>query len=238
MTIAFITGTSSGLGKAIAELLLDNNDIHVVGISRSKTIDKINYKHLNLDLSIVTDVSSFEFPTGIYDKYILINNAGVISPISHLGHDFNTDIDSGYKVNLISPSILINTFIKQFANLGTPMHIINVSSGAGKYPTDGWSVYNASKAGIDMFSLALKKELIIDNRNYVNIHSVAPGVVDTKMQSSIRKCNSEDFSTVSKFAKYYDDNTLSNPSDVAIKFKKIIDNPESVPEVIIYVRDF
>ena len=238
MTIAFITGTSKGLGKALAELLLEDENIRVVGISRKQSISHKNYRHIILDLSDINVVERFRFTEGEFDKCILINNAGVIEPIAHLGHEFSTDILNNYNINLISPSILINTFMRQFSKLDKPLHIINVSSGAGKYPVDGWSSYNASKAGIDMFSLALKEELILDNKENISIHSIAPGVVNTEMQSIIRNSNSESFSNVKKFKTYFYENTLKPPREVAVKFKQVIDNPSDFSEVIIDVRDF
>ena len=238
MTIAFITGTSRGLGKAIAELLLEDENIKVVGISRNQSIEHPNYRHKVLDLSDIEIIERYRFPVEEYDKYILINNAGVIEPISHLGHEFSTDIKHNYNINLLAPSILINLFMRQFSNTGKPIHIINVSSGAGKYPIDGWSTYSASKAGLDMFSLALKEEINIDGRENVNIHSIAPGIVNTEMQGIIRNSNSESFSNIDKFKNYFEDNLLTSPKEVASKFKKVIDNPEKFPDVVIDVRNF
>jgi len=238
MTVAFITGTSKGLGKALAELLLQEENYHVVGISRKQTIQHPNYKHIVLDLSDVEIVEGFRFPQDDYDKYILINNSGTIEPIAHLGHEYATDIKNNFNINLVSPSILMNIFMRQFSSLGKPLHLINVSSGAGKYPVDGWSSYSASKAGIDMFSLVLKEEIKLDKRENIHVHSIAPGVVNTEMQAIIRSSNHDNFNNVEKFKNYYENNLLSTPEEVALKFKKVIDNPDDFPEVVIDVRNF
>ncbi|MEN8138308.1 MAG: SDR family NAD(P)-dependent oxidoreductase [Bacteroidota bacterium] len=238
MTIAFITGSSRGLGLALAELLLKDKNVKVVGISRHQTIENPKYEHIALDLSDLKTVEKFRFHVDEYDKYILINNAGVIEPIAHVGHTFSTDIVSNYNVNLIAPSLLTNTFLRQFSELKKPIHIINVSSGAGKHPIDGWSTYNASKAGLDMFSLVIDRELKINNDNHIRIHSIAPGVVDTEMQGTIRNTDIKNFSTVDKFKDYFSHGDLAKPSDIAKKYKKVIDNPDDFPEVVISVRDF
>lgn len=238
MTLAFITGTSKGLGKAIAELLLKDENIKVVGVSRKQNIKHSNYEHITLDLSDIEIVEKFRFPEKEFDKCILINNAGVIEPIAHLGHQFSTDITNNYNINLISPSILINVFMRQFSKLKKPLHVINVSSGAGKYPIDGWSAYCASKSGLDMYSKTLKEELMVDGNDNIHIHSIAPGVVNTEMQGLIRDSSSENFSNVEKFKVYFDENVLKIPEEVALKFKKVIDNPNEFPEVILDVRNF
>ncbi len=238
MTIAFITGTSRGLGKALAELLLKDKDFRVVGISRRKTIEHKNYSHFYLNLSSLELIERFKFPIEEADKYILINNAGVVEPIAHLGHEFSTDIIYNYNINLISPSILMNMFMRQFSSLGKPLHIINVSSGAGKYPIDGWSAYNASKAGLDMYSLVLNEEIKLDKKENIKVHSIAPGILDTEMQNVIRNSTSDRFSNVEKFKKYFEESILSSPQEVALKFKQVIDNPNAFPEVVIDVRQF
>ena len=67
-----ITGTSRGIGRAIAEEFLNNNHI-VIGMDKEEsTITHKNYTH------IVKDITSLDLPT-IKDVNILINNAGVQS---------------------------------------------------------------------------------------------------------------------------------------------------------------
>ncbi|MFZ1546229.1 MAG: hypothetical protein WAT12_03905, partial [Candidatus Nitrotoga sp.] len=85
----FITGTSFGLGKAIAEALLQREDVFVYGISRTSSISHSHYKHVFADLSNPSQLSSiielFEASFTNQDSLYLINNAGVIDPIKHLG---------------------------------------------------------------------------------------------------------------------------------------------------------
>lgn len=238
MTVVFVTGSSRGLGLALANLLLKEKNIRVIGIARQQTIENPNYRHLVLDLSDIETVERFRFPVEEYDKYILINNAGVIEPIAHVGHEFSTNIVNNYNVNLIAPSILTNMFLRQFSKQKNDLHIINVSSGAGKYPIDGWSSYNASKAGIDMFSLVINEEIKLNNKSYIKINSIAPGIVDTDMQGVIRGSDAENFSNTNKFINYYKDGDLVSPEEVAEKFKLVIDNPQDYPEVILDVRNF
>jgi benzil reductase ((S)-benzoin forming) len=240
MRQVFITGSSSGIGKAIAELLLEENDNKLVGISRSNTIaEHANYKHIHFDLSDLEKLYDFEFEVdNNCESIVLINNSGQVEPVAHLGHDQDREISANYSLNLIAPSILTNKFLATFKKSGKNLHIINVSSGAGKYPIDGWSTYNASKAGLDMFSKVLKEELEIDGYQNIHIHSIAPGIVDTKMQELIRSNKQDDFSNIERFLDYHKNGDLADPYDVAHKYIQVIKTPEDFKEVVISVKDF
>lgn len=240
MTRAFITGTSSGIGKAITELLLNTNQYKITGISRRNNIlHHPNYSHKSIDLSLVENTLNFKFEDlENYDSYLLINNSGMVEPVAHLGNSYNEKIQLNYSLNLITPSILSNKFLKALKSTNKKVHIINVSSGAGKYPIDGWSIYNASKAGIDMFSRVLKDEIEIQGKSNIYIHSIAPGIVDTEMQGVIRQSDKSNFSNIDKFKDYYKNGDLANPQTVAEKYLKVIQAPEKFKEVVISVRDF
>jgi len=238
MTAIFITGASRGIGRALVDLLLEDCNNFVYGMSRKQSVKSENYKHFFVDLSDIEKVKSFDFTDLVYEKYILINNAGVIDPISHVGMLGSGMMTTNLNVNLVAPTILINSFLKKFLHTKRDLHIINVSSGAGKYPIDGWSCYNTSKSGIDMFSLVVDQELKIDNNTHVKIHSIAPGIVDTDMQGEIRNSSESGFSNIEKFKAYYKDGELSNPMDVATKFLEVINSPNNFKDVILDVRKF
>jgi len=61
MNYFFITGTSSGIGQALANVLLTDKNNIVTGISRSVTIKSKNYRHIKLDLNDIESVSKFDF---------------------------------------------------------------------------------------------------------------------------------------------------------------------------------
>ena len=63
MNVYYITGASSGIGEAIAELLLEDSNNMVVGIARSRTIQHDRYKHHFIDLSTNWFETIFKKPT-------------------------------------------------------------------------------------------------------------------------------------------------------------------------------
>ncbi|MGV6860361.1 MAG: SDR family NAD(P)-dependent oxidoreductase [Putridiphycobacter sp.] len=233
---AYITGTSSGIGKAITEKLL-NEGHEVVGLSRTKTIQHQNYKHIFIDFKNLDAVSAFEFETDISSDICLINNAGIIEPIRPVGHLLDQEIIQLTQINLVVPQLLINKFLHKYQTFNNKYHIINISSGAGKYPIDAWAGYCASKAGLDLFSETINLEW--ENRQIENwaIHSFAPGVVDTQMQTKIRASNPNDFKNLQKFLDLKTNQELLNPELVAEKIFDILAHPKQYNQVVFSIRD-
>lgn len=238
MKIYYITGTSRGLGKALAEGLLRDPENHVFGLSRSCSISHDRYRHVEIDLADYAQAAAFRFSDHPgADAVTLINNAGAIGQVKPAGKMQAENINRLYQVNLVAPSILTNEFIRAFSETGAMKNIINVSSGAGKNPIDGWSVYCASKAGLDMFSRTVNEELTVSGRSLFRIWSVAPGIVDTAMQEEIRSSEPGDFSRLSQFISYHSSSQLASPADVAAKYFRILESPEKFTEVVISVKD-
>lgn len=232
----FITGTSKGLGKSLVELLLKDNSNFVYGISRTNSISHKNYTHFTLDLANLEEVKNFKFPKiDVATKIILINNAGIVGDIKHIGNLDNEKIISTYSINLVSPTILTNLFIYSF-NKNIPKQVINISSGAGRSAIDGWSVYCASKAGLDMFSLVLKEEIQYKNLN-INIISLAPGIIDTNMQSEIRQAKKADFTNIDQFIAYKNNGNLSLPEETAKQVMRFVSDEKLMENTICSVRD-
>ena len=238
MNYYYITGTSRGIGKAMAELLIRDDSNFVIGISRKETIKHRNYVHVKLDLSDVNEVQHFKFDKHENAKRIcLINNSGDIGMVKPVGKLTNEEIIRNYNLNLVSPCILMNSFMNAYQLFNAEKVIINMSSGAGKNPVDGWSMYCASKAGLDMFSKVVDLEEKVRSHKNFRVLAIAPGVVDTEMQVHIRSAKQEDFSRLKDFISFKNDNILLQPDAVAQKFIHIINNLNVITEVVIAAKD-
>ena len=75
----FVTGSSKGIGRAITELLLQEPDVEVTGISRTNTIISNRFTHFPLDLEDVVKlpgiVDGIFVDLSVFEKVVLINNA-------------------------------------------------------------------------------------------------------------------------------------------------------------------
>ncbi len=234
--IAYITGTSSGIGKALALKFLKEGH-KVVGMSRNCSIEQSNYTHIKLDLSNLKDVSEFDFPSNLQDDIVLINNAGIVGPVKPIGHQIEAEIIEVNTVNVIAPQILTNKFIHKFHTIDKNYQVINISSGAGKHPIDAWATYCASKSAIDLFSETVNQEMKSRNHNNWHIFSIAPGVVDTNMQKAIRSSNPKDFLNHNKFMELKSNNELAGPEKVAALLYSVIESPHNHKDVVFSVRD-
>ena len=168
---------------------------------------------------------------------MLINNAGTLGEVKYLGDTDDASIVSLVNLNVTAPTLLMNAFIRQYQSLSAEKMIVNVSSGAGKYPIDGWSGYCASKAALDMVSrvAALESE---KRASGFRVYALAPGVVNTSMQAEVRDADVTDFSTREKFIKYHEDRVLDDPAATAKKFFQLINHPEQFGDVLQDVREF
>ena len=232
MDVFFITGTSSGIGEAIAELLLENNNNMVIGIARSRTIQHDRYQHHYVDLSQPWPDKIFKPNSFNANKIVLINNAGSIGPLKPLSLYEKEEISENYFLNISAPSILCNQFISCFEKSKSERIVLNISSGAGKHPIHSWSTYCASKAALDMLSQVLKLEY-----PEFKIYSVAPGIVDTAMQEEIREADKIDFPDVDRFISYKEDGELASAEIVAQKYVDFLNNCSKYSDTLYSLRD-
>jgi len=239
MNYFYITGTSKGLGKSLAEKLLSDKNNFVYGLSRTQIINHKNYKHISMDLSKLDEVEKFDFdlPSDA-KKVILINNAGIIGEIKKVGDRTTQDIISTFNINTTAPSILMNSFIAKFQNQDIEKIILNISSGAGRHTIESWAAYCASKSALDMYS-----QVIYDEQKHfkketaVKIYSVAPGIVDTPMQDQIRLADKSDFPIVDNFINYKKTGVLSSTSEISEILINFLKNSQKYKNVIYDVRE-
>ncbi len=241
MNYYIITGASKGIGRAIAEELLKDENNFVVGVSRTNSINHPNYRYQPLDFSDIPAVEhnlqKVFLPYADAERLVLINNAGVLGDIGYVGEGMpNERFEFVFDVNVIVPAMLMNTFLQVYQQLQVPKVIVNISSGAGKYPVDGWASYCASKAALDMLSMTVQKEQEVRGNN-VKVYALSPGVVDTAMQEHIRESDAERFSNVERFREYKASGALASPEEVGSKIIQFLHNTDNYNEVIVDVRN-
>jgi len=184
--VALVTGSSQGIGAAIAKYFAAAGAKVVVNYASSKAaaeqvVNSIIEKGgeaiaVQADVSIEADVARlFQATADAFGGLdILVNNAVAqgYAPIDQISA---AAFHQSYNVNVLGPILTIQSALKLFGDKGG--NIINISSGASKYPLPGASLYSSTKAALDAFTIALSKEL--GSRN-IRINSILPGATDTE----------------------------------------------------------
>ena len=215
-----ITGTSSGIGKAVAEFYLSKGE-SVIGIGRRHTISHPDYQAVVCDLSDQQAVEALEIEVG--ENCVLINNAGILGNVQRISDQERADLSEVLQVNVVAPAILMNKLSK---SCGDEYHltVVNISSGAAKRAIPSWAAYCSSKAALEMLSETFFLEEREKGRT-TKVYCVAPGVVDTGMQAKIRTVSPEDFSASAGFHTYKKNNELADPAEVAAKLYRLLQLP-------------
>ncbi|WP_430510623.1 SDR family NAD(P)-dependent oxidoreductase [Gottfriedia solisilvae] len=228
MDLAIVTGASKGLGYEISKAFLQSS-FEVIGLSRSMNSNMNNFKktqnnvysHIQIDLCDIKEIE-VKFK-GIVQKIItkqpkkvyVINNAGMVDPIERVGYLEAAIIEKAVQLNYLTPMLINNLLLKELIDYEIEIIIVNVTSGAAEHPIHGWSVYNSTKAAINMYTkvAGLELESNMDSKN--KMIGFNPGVMDTYMQYVIRRSKQDAFAEINKFLDYKKNNELRSPEVVS-----------------------
>jgi 3-oxoacyl-[acyl-carrier protein] reductase len=179
-----ITGSSRGLGKALAEHYLQNGDI-VYGCARSEgEINHDNYFHYKVDIASPEDINRlfFSLRKEIWQLDAIINNAGVASmnafaltPVESFQKIFNINVEG--------------TFLfcqKALGLLKKAPHprIINMTTVAVPLQLEGESIYAASKSAVETLTRIIAKEY---GGFGITCNAIGPSPIDTALIRGVAK---------------------------------------------------
>lgn len=185
--VAFITGASRGIGKAISEEFAKAGyNLYLTCISSEAELNSFadyleNEYHISCT-TLIGDISDSAIVDGFFSEIneldVLVNNAGIsyIGLLSDMSNEewhriISTNLDSAfYCCKNAIPLMLHNKSGK----------IINISSVWGERGASTEVAYSASKGAINSFTKALAKELAPSN---IQVNAIACGLIDTDMNS-------------------------------------------------------
>ncbi|WP_027329290.1 SDR family NAD(P)-dependent oxidoreductase [Marinimicrobium agarilyticum] len=188
--VALITGSTSGIGKAIALRLSDDGFAVVfhsrLSVEKGEKLAKAtpNATYIQADLS--DQAQAKHLITDVLERHgrldVLVNNAGINAMIPHGSlQDATPEIWRDlYEVNVIAPWTLIaesENALRASSTKEHPSCVINISSHAGVRPKGASIPYAASKAALNHVTKLLALNLSPD----IRVNAIAPGLVDTPM---------------------------------------------------------
>ncbi|RMD90248.1 MAG: SDR family oxidoreductase [Alphaproteobacteria bacterium] len=195
MTLAgrtvLVTGASRGIGRASVEAF-HAEGANVVLVARSdRVIAEFAGQLGERALAVPCDVSRLWEVRAAVDAAVaefggldvLVNNAGVIEPIGHLGEVDPDAWSHALDINLKGVFHCIRAALPHMLAAGGGT-VLNVSSGAAHQPLEGWSQYCAAKAGAAMLTRSLDLEY---RARGIRAMGLSPGTVATDMQRAIRE---------------------------------------------------
>lgn len=221
--LVIITGASRGYGRSLAVSFARRlkKPLHLVLAARSAadleetralvlaaraeretTCDLVALDCTGDSYSLVTACDQMFKDSGS-DKYtdvIFVSNAGVLGQLGTIGsNEISVELlESAYKVNLLSPSFMMSEFVKKFKSSEhvKRLAVVNISSLWAVEPAKTFSLYCASKAGMEMFTRSLAEEAKCWPEHAhgpsLKVLNFAPGPLDTQMQEIIRTTDSAD----------------------------------------------
>jgi 3-oxoacyl-[acyl-carrier protein] reductase len=184
---AIVTGATKGIGRAIAEALIDEGISVSISARNQNEIDEtvaeLNDRGSGKAVGFACDVRDYDQVKQLFTFSIkelggvdiLINNAG-IGIFETVADTSPEDFRAVLETNLFGVFYCCHQAIPEMKRRGGG-YIINISSLAGANPHPRMAAYNASKFGLNGFSEALMQEVRHDN---IKVSYIMPGSVNTE----------------------------------------------------------
>lgn len=178
-----ITGISSGLGKAVAEEVIQNGDFVIGTFRKASQLEEFNTQYAGRAHSILLDITEeasiekrISQLIGDFKKIdVLVNNAG-IGFAGAIEETSMQEVREVFEANFFG-TLKLTQVVLPFMRKQGMGHIIQISSHGGIKAFAGFGIYNASKFALEGFSEALAQEVAALG---IRVSIVEPGPFRTK----------------------------------------------------------
>ena len=233
---AFITGATSGIGKATAQLFAQNNIRLILCGRRGERLSE-----LKEELSQLTEVTTLQFDVSNREEVfkaiaslpnefkkidILINNAGNAHGLSTVQDGNMDDWDAMIDINVKGLLYVSRAILPQMVERNDGF-VVNIGSIAGKEVYPNGNVYCASKYAVNALNKAMRIDL---NQHNIRVSAIHPGAVETEFSEVRFKGDKEKAKNV-----YKGFNALQ-PEDIADIIYFVISRPYhvNIEDLIVY----
>ncbi|GGO01904.1 SDR family oxidoreductase [Saccharibacillus kuerlensis] len=205
MKTIFITGASTGLGKAAAKNFAEQG-WNVVATMRSpeKETELTNYEHVFVTAMDVQQPKTIEYAISqSIERFgqidVLINNAGY-GAVGIFEAATEKQIHNQFDVNVFGLMRVTQALLPHFRSNQQGL-IVNISSQGGRITFPLTSLYHATKFAVEGFSESLSYELASQN---IQIKLIEPGIVKTSWYNSTDKLQDASLSDYNEFSESFD----------------------------------
>lgn len=245
--LTVITGASRGLGRAMAEQLLQpgrrllcisrHSDDAFAALARKAGAELEQWQQDLADpVAAAARLSAWigQLDGKAFESATLINNAGTIGRPRPLSEAEPADLAQALRVGLEAPMLLTAAFLSATKGWRAERKVLNISSGLGRNAMGSQAPYCAAKAGMDHFSRAVALE---EKGGGAKIVSLAPGVIDTDMQVQLRETDAALFPDRTRFENLKSEGKLDSPESAAAKVLAYLARPDFGANPVADVRD-
>ncbi|MGZ5284087.1 MAG: SDR family NAD(P)-dependent oxidoreductase [Kaistella sp.] len=228
MKTALITGATSGIGKATAELLATKGFRIILCGRRTEVLEQIKTElsgiteiyTLNFDQRFLNEVENAfaTLPDSWKNIDVLINNAGNAHGLEPLSEGNTDDWDAMIDGN-VKGLLYVSKYVIPGMKARKSGHIVNISSVAARQTYANGVVYCASKKAVDVISDGMRLEL---TEFGVKVTNIQPGLVETDFSKVRFKGDDERAKTV------YQGYKALEPEDIADAIYYCVNAPQHV----------
>ena len=232
----FITGATSGIGKATAEFFAQHN-YRLILCGRKE--DQL--KDLEETLGMLTDVVTLKFdvrnkeavftainnlPENFKNIDVLINNAGNAHGLSFIQDGDTNDWDAMLDINVKGLLYVSKAILPKMIERNTGF-IVNIGSTAGKEVYPNGNVYCASKSAVEAINKGMRMDL---NQYNIRVSAIHPGLVETAFSDVRFKGDTE------RAKKVYQGYKALQPEDIAEIIHFVITRPYhvNIEDLVVY----
>lgn len=185
---ALITGATSGIGRAVADIFAENKYNLIVTGRRSERLQELKAtlerQHGIGVLALCFDVRDNDevvrniesLPVEWRNIDVLVNNAGLAVGLNHIQDGILDDWERMIDTN-IKGLLYVTRAVSPLMVARNSGHIVNICSVAGKEVYENGNVYCATKHAVDALSKAMRIDMLGHN---IKVTNICPGAVETE----------------------------------------------------------
>jgi NAD(P)-dependent dehydrogenase (short-subunit alcohol dehydrogenase family) len=235
--VAVVTGASQGLGAGMATTFAEHG-LRLGLCARTEPTAPSGADAVTASVDVTDAFGLARFASSVVERFgridLWVNNAGVLEPI-----DFLADADVGalaHHVNVNVTGMLFGsrTFARHVREREGTGVLVNMTSGAARTVYQGMAVYCASKAAVEMATRVVAGE---EAAHGLMAYAVAPGVVDTVMQTLMRETPVERLPARDRFVAVQEAEAYNSPAWVARFLLDLVEGRRRPVEVVMRVPD-
>ena len=250
--LTVITGTSRGLGAALARQCLARGD-RVLALARTPNPSLATapiaaggaLEQWTIDLAdapaaaarLAQWLSSSVDPAP--GTATLINNAALLAKVGPVDALDPAELVRVLRVDIEAPILLTHAFLHATRNWRSQRRVLQISSGASSSAYAGWSTYCAAKAALDHFARAASLDeglRAAAGTPAAQIVSLAPGIIDTAMQAQLRSADDAAFPNKQRFVELHQRGQLAAPEDAAARILAYLARPDFGAQAVADIR--